>query len=446
MAKEVKAGVKITGKDASKSAFDSLSKSLSKTDRKLKGLANKMAPLAKGFGIVGGAAAAAGGVMIAATVGIASAIYKTVDATATYLDELMKFSRQTGFAVEALQQLDFVAKRNGLSFEKNRSSIVKFSKVFGELKTGSTVTQLEKVDKVLAKQIKAAPNAATAYFTLMDSLARMEDPTKKSAIAFAVFGRTGQEVLRLVDGGPEAFAALRKEAEKYGIVLGADAAKAEAFKDAQENMQQAVFGLKTALSIGLMPALADGATKIADFIAANRPQILAATSVLMSNISDTIGSIVNYLTSNPDALMNFVQKAANVAADLVKSLRELQDVLSFFGIGEDRYEKALKRTGTTEDVRDIAPVPVGTTAATRVQSGFAEAARSPAATSQFGGLGLIASLLKHQSAPTTSKVQVELTVKPAHGLDAGVAINAATGTGVSIVPPKVDENYFGGGF
>jgi hypothetical protein len=257
-------------------------------------------------------------------------------------------------------------------------------------------------------------------------------------------------VLRLVDGGPEAFAALRKEAEKYGIVLGADAAKAEAFKDAQENMQQAVFGLKTALSIGLMPALADGAQKMADFIAEHRTEIVGAMSVLTVNLQEAITNLANYLTENPDALINFVKGAADAAADLVQQFKDIktfvEDIKGFFGLGPDRVERAQKMTGVSEDFRDVAPVPIGTTPGARVQSGFAESAGNVGALSQSGGLGLIATLLKHQAAPTTQNIKMEVVVKPQQGLDAGVAINAATGTCVTLVPPKVDEQYFGGGF
>ena len=154
-AKTVKAGVVITGKDATAGAFASLSKSLSKSENKFKAFKNSMSGLAGGIGIIGGAAVGAFAALGGAIAGVTYGMKKMLDATTAYADELGKFARQTGFSVERLQELDFIAKRNGISTDKLRGGIVKFTKSFTDLRlgTGTALTALEKIDPVLLAQL-----------------------------------------------------------------------------------------------------------------------------------------------------------------------------------------------------------------------------------------------------------------------------------------------------
>ena len=350
-AKTVKAGVEITGKDATASAFSSLSKSISKAENKFKAFKNSMSGIGGGLKIVGGLAAGAFAGIAGTIAAVSVGAYKLADSVATAADELGKFARQTGFGVEAIQELDFVAKRNGVTLEKNRAGIVKFSKEWSNLRTGAATSKLEIIDKTLAKQIKSSKTASEAYFVMLDALGKTTDPAKRSAIAFAVFGKTGQEMLRLLDGGPETLKKLREEARKYGIVTEEDTKKAEAFKDAQENLRTAVSGLKNSLAVGLFPALTDASTMLANFIAEHRSDVVQAFSGLINSTGEAIKNLVKYLADNPDAFKNFIGDAADVMKNFVDSVKDVQDFITdikgFLGLGPDRQAVALAKADTT---------------------------------------------------------------------------------------------------
>ncbi len=353
MAKKVKAGVEITGKDKSVSAFSSLSKSLSTAENKFKRLKIQLSGIGGGLkltgGILAGAGAAIGGAVAIAT----TAMIRATNATANYADEVGKFGRQTGFSVEKIQELDFVAKRNGISLEGTRKGIVKFSKVLGDIKNLKTRSQLERIDKGLAKQLKGTKNASEAFDVFLKAVSKTNDPVKRSALAFAVFGKSGQQMLRLLDGGPETFERLREEARKYGILTEEDIKKAEAYKDAQENLQTALGGLRNSLTVGIMPALSGAAQKMADFIAANRPKIVEAMSGLVTSMSTALENLINYLVKNPTALQDFIGNAANGLAAVFKAVRDIKAGISAIREltgGEGDQEKAIRRTGSQKIV------------------------------------------------------------------------------------------------
>lgn len=352
-AKTVKAGVVITGKDQSASAFTSLSKSLSKSENKFKAFKSSMSGLAGGIGIISGVAVGAFAALGGAIAGVTYGMKQMLDATTAYADELGKFARQTGFGVERLQELDFIAKRNGISTDKLRGGIVKFTKSFTDLRlgTGTALTALEKIDPVLLAQLNGAKSADEGFALLLDRMMKIEDPVKRSTIAFAMFGKTGQQMLRLIDGGPKAFEALRLEARKFGIMTEEDTKKAEAYQDSVENLQTAIGGLRNSLSIGLMPALTEAATLLADFVAEHRTDIVQAFSGVIASTGEMVKNLIKYLADNPDAFKNFIGDAADTMKNFIDAVKDIQtfitDIKGFIGLGPDRQAVALARADTT---------------------------------------------------------------------------------------------------
>lgn len=349
--REIKAGVRITGKDDSKSAFSGFAKSMQKAQNRVDRFKASFKGIGGGLKIAGGLMAGAAAGIGAAVAGVGLAIKKAVDETSTYADELGKFSRQTGFNVESLQELEYAARRNGLAVSDLRGGIVKMGKNLADLAagTGQAKTALEKIDPVLLRQVKGAKSNAEAMDIWISRMGEIQDPAKRSAITFALFGRSGQKMLRLLDGGPKALAALREEMRKLGVLTEEDTKKAEAYKDAQEKMQTALSSLKRTLAIGFMPALTDAAAAMANFISENRPAILAATEILVKNIGETIKNFVDYLTANPTALQDFVSNAAAGLNSVVTAIKDVQttmkDIEGFFGLGPDRRDVALERSG-----------------------------------------------------------------------------------------------------
>jgi hypothetical protein len=353
MAKEVKAGVRITGKDDTGSAFSSFSRSLSRAENKLTKFKNQTASLRKGFGHVGRGMAIAGGLITAATVGVAIGIKKALDATAEYASELNDFSLQTGVSTDRLQELDYIAKQTGVGLTKGRAGIVKFSKAFGELKagTGQALSMLKKVDPQLTKQLKGSKTAGDAYELFLSALAKTEDPVKKSQLAFALFGRSGGEMLRMVAAGPVELKRLQAEFAKMGGLTPKQIEDADAYGDAMDRFRDSVTNVRNTLAVALMPHLTEAATKLSEFVAEHKTEIVGAFSHLIENTGTAIKNLVDYMTENPDAFKKWINNAIQPLNDIVNAIKDVKtfigDVKGFVGLGPDRRDRALKRAGTT---------------------------------------------------------------------------------------------------
>lgn len=351
MAKEVKAGVRITGKDDTGSAFSSFSRSLSRAENKLTKFKNQTASLRKGFGHVGRGMAIAGGLIAAATVGVVIGVKKALDATEAYASELNDFALQTGVSTDRLQELDYIAKQTGVGLTKGRAGIVKFSKAFGELKagTGQALSMLKKVDPQLAKQLKGSKTAGDAYELFLSALAKTEDPVKKSQLAFALFGRSGGEMLRMVAAGPGELKRLQAEFAKLGGLTPKQIEDADAYGDAMDRFRDSVTNVRNTLAVALMPHLTYAATKMADFIAEHKTEIVGAFSHLIENTGTAIKNLVDYMTENPDAFKKWVSSAIQPLNEIVNAIKEIRtfkkDVEGFFGVGPDRVDVALAKTG-----------------------------------------------------------------------------------------------------
>ena len=114
--------------------------------------------------------------------------------------------------------------------------------------------------KALGVSVKdAAGNMRSAdkvFADLADVFAGSADGANKTAIAVALLGKNGADLIPLLNGGKGALKDLGDEAKKLGIVLGADFAKnAEEFNDNLHKLQLSGQGLFVTLGSDLVKAL-----------------------------------------------------------------------------------------------------------------------------------------------------------------------------------------------
>lgn len=366
-AKEIKAGIKITGKNDSGGAFASLSRSMSHAERKFAGFQKSLSGVASGFGMAFGGIAVAGAAVGGAAIGVGAAILKMTRTTATYLDEIGKFARQTGLDVKLLQQLEYAAERNGIAAATARKSWAFFNKSLGEMRigTGKMHTDLKKIDPVLARQIKSTSNSTDALRLYFQAIQKTTDPIKRTSLAVTAFGRSGTVMTRIVDGQKGSLEALMKEAEKYGLMTEKDTKKAEQYKDVELNLDRAFRGLKFSLAVGIMPALTDATQKMADFFAENRPEIVQAFADVTKTAGDMVGNLVKHLTDNPDAFTNFIGNAAGTVEKVLMTFREIGDVIDFIRGERNRQDIALKGRQKVGFIPTPAEAQSGTASASR---------------------------------------------------------------------------------
>jgi hypothetical protein len=142
-------------------------------------------------------------------------------------DELNKLSQKTGVAVGDLAGLKGAADLSDVSFEGLTGSLTKLSvkivdAAAGSREASSAFSAVGVSFKTADGQIK---QTGTFVKEIADKFANMQDGPGKAAIAVKLFGKTGAELIPLLNQGSEALS-------RYGLAIDGDfAQRAEEFND-----------------------------------------------------------------------------------------------------------------------------------------------------------------------------------------------------------------------
>jgi len=190
-------------------------------------------------------------------------------------DELRKASARVGMTANAYAQLQFVAERTGIAQQEFTTSMEFFVKTLGQAKagTGSLVTLLKAVSPHLLQQMTTARSTEEALNLMFRAIGRLDDPSKRAALAIAAFGRSGAKMAEVARLGADEIAALRAEFVRLQGDQEEFARLSEEADDAWTNLTHAMRGARNAAVVEIFPILTDLLRRLTDFIVENRKAI-----------------------------------------------------------------------------------------------------------------------------------------------------------------------------
>lgn len=205
---------------------------------------NRMDKIAKVSAVAG---AAIGGALVAGAGALANELMKF----ATAADEAVKSAQRIGVSVESLTRLQYAAEMSGVAAEDLQGAMGKLSKAAAE---GSDAFA------AMGVNVKAADGSLKSTDQLLaevaDKFASYKDGAEKSALAQELFGKSGAQLIPLLNGGSAGLAEMAAEADALGIVFGEKAAKsAEAFNDNLTRLAKVKDGIIAKVAAGLLPAM-----------------------------------------------------------------------------------------------------------------------------------------------------------------------------------------------
>lgn len=215
----------------------------------------------KAQGILGGLSgsikAFAAGAVGALSLGGLAAVLRT---TFNHMDNLNKAAQKFGLPVEELSRLEYAGRLADVSLETLGTSVQRLSKSLAEIQGGRE----NDAGKALAALKIAATDASGALrptseimADVAEKFATMKDGAGKTAIAMALFGRSGAEMIPLLNGGRDAIKGAGDEAERFGLVITEQTAvAAEQFNDNLTRLKAVGEGLSTQVAAELAPAMA----------------------------------------------------------------------------------------------------------------------------------------------------------------------------------------------
>jgi hypothetical protein len=234
-----------------------------KTDKKSLGVADKA--------ISGLKVALAGFVGFKAVQGLAN----MVKSTASVADHARKAGQRLGITTEAVQELTHAAGLSGTSFD-------------------AVSMAMQRLAKDGSKDVEGD------FGKLADQMASMPDGAAKTALAIKKFGKSGAELIPMLNGGSKGLAEMRQEARDLGIVIDDKTGKAfEQFNDDQDRLKATLTGLKNQVVVSLLPAFQKMVDGLRSWVAENR-------EVIKSTISGAVQALVKVMQVLGDVVSNYV--------------------------------------------------------------------------------------------------------------------------------------------
>lgn len=262
-------------------------KSISSTGDKAEGMASK---IGKGVKTAAkwGAAIGAGAAVVA------TGMYKMATSSAETTDRIDKLSQKIGMSRQGFQEMDFIASQSGMAIE---SLQVGFKTLRGAME------QAEKGTGKGAEAFKALGVSVTdssgnlrdqedVFNDAVNALQGMEDGTEKAMLATKLFGKSGQEMMPLLNGAAGSMDEMRQQAHDLGLVMSDESIDAGvAFTDTIDQLQRSFQTAVAEIGVQFMPII----TKFADFIMSNMPTIQATISTAFDVFGQVISTAVEWI-------------------------------------------------------------------------------------------------------------------------------------------------------
>jgi len=225
--------------------LDKLAESSGRVERATDQLARSYSSLGRQIGLT--AAASATGFLALARSSINAA-----DATG-------KAAQAAGLATEQYSSLSYAAKLAGVEGQAFGVALSQLNKQIAS--NGAALADLGISTTTASGQLK---NADRVLGEVADRFASMPDGAQKATLALQLFGERGRDLVPLLNQGRAGIEQVRMEAERLGVVISTDTARAsEQFNDDLTRLQTAISGVGLRLASEMLPGLTAASTYLA---------------------------------------------------------------------------------------------------------------------------------------------------------------------------------------
>lgn len=200
---------------------------------------------------------------------VANEFKKGVENILDEADKLNKASQKFGVPVETLSALKYAADLADVSFESLGKGLGKLSKAIldGAVNPSGEAAKSFKALGVSVKDANGNIRPTEEIFSdIAEKFSNVEDGAAKTALAIRVFGKSGADLIPLLNEGRGGIKAMADEARRFGIVISADTAKkAEEFNDTLKKISLTGQAFYLQVAEALLPTLQNLAQWFLDF-------------------------------------------------------------------------------------------------------------------------------------------------------------------------------------
>jgi hypothetical protein len=197
--------------------------------------------------VMGGAAVVAGGALVALT-------KQAIDSA----DGINKLSQKTGESAETLSALQYAFELGDVSGEEFSSSLTKLSRSMSEAAQGSG--DAAKAFDLMKVSVKNADGSLRPVGDVLGDVAEKfagyKDGAEKTALAQAIFGKSGADLIPVLNAGRDGLKSMADEAQRLGIVISSETARAaEEFNDTLTKIGKGADAAGQQMAVRILPSM-----------------------------------------------------------------------------------------------------------------------------------------------------------------------------------------------
>lgn len=184
------------------------------------------------------------------------ALVKAMQSAIDHADELGKSAQKIGLPVEALSKLEYAARLADVELGGLTVGVGKLSQALAAAAGGTSNDATKALAAIgvaaVDSQGNLRPTEAVIY-DVAEAFSKMEDGAGKTALAMAIFGRSGKDLIPLLNEGASGLKESADEAERFGVVVDTKTAKAaEQFNDNLTRLKAAMEGLTNKAMVAII--------------------------------------------------------------------------------------------------------------------------------------------------------------------------------------------------
>jgi hypothetical protein len=231
-------------------------------------------------------------------------LHHLIESTISAGAHLKVLSQQLGIAVEPLQELQFAAKLSGVEAEAMTMGLRHLAREAMAARDGSgeAAKAFSRVGVSVTDANGKLRPAQDLLGDLADRFAVMPDGTEKTALSMAFFGRSGAQMIPLLNQGRKGIAEMRQEFIDLGAEISGETA--EAFHELENDQIRLGFawqGIKNQIVVDLMPTLKELVGGILQWVKQNRiiiaQKMETVVKVLAAALKIAAGAVDIFLTT-----------------------------------------------------------------------------------------------------------------------------------------------------
>lgn len=268
----------------------------------------------------------------AAIVKVEKAMIAMTKESASFADNTITLSMQTGQSTQQLQEFAYASELIDVSVDTLQGSLTKLTNNMQDTMngTGNAKASFEALGVTVTNADGSMRSANDVFYETIDALGQVKNETERDAMAMDIFGRSAQDLNPLIIQGSKTLKAYADEAHNMGYVLDDEALSAlGAVDDAYQRMQKTQEGVKNQLAVEFAPYLEEfygdvtsGIKYIGDVL--QQSGLVDAFGMLLETAGDIIAPMDTLSNDKVPALT----RALRPLAELMAAIADAGDFVS----------------------------------------------------------------------------------------------------------------------